>query len=435
MKRVLIVSYYWPPAGGGGVQRWLKMTKYLHLYGWKATVFTPSNAEVAGLDDSLVAEVHPEVTVVKSPIWEPYDLYKKVLGIKKDEKIYSGFIRKDKKKSKFAAWATNAIRGNFFIPDARMYWIKPGSKFLIEYLKTHKVDAIISTGPPHSMHLIARRVHKETGIPWVADFRDPWTQFGYYKEIPKTWFADLYNKLLEKKVVNTATKIVTVSKSWVDDFKKITDRRDVQLITNGYDPADFEGVEVVKEKKFTIIHLGSMDKYRNLPTLWKTLHAIAAKNDGFKRDLKLALIGPTDGAVLSELAELGLGDNVEEAPFIPHDEAVKRLKSSHLLLLSINNSENQSGIIPGKMYEYIGSGTPILCIGPESGDSIDIMNECVPNSTAAYSDTAKMEQIILEAYDAFTIGKDLHHLSPLRMQYSRKELAGKYAQLLNTITT
>ncbi|MBK9488199.1 MAG: hypothetical protein IPO07_04910 [Haliscomenobacter sp.] len=198
MKKFLLITYYWPPAGGGGVMRWVKMTKYIRQYGWEPVVYTPENGETAAFDESLAKEVAPALQVVKTPIWEPYQLYKQFLGRKKEEKIYSGFINEGKKES-LAQKVSVFIRGNFFIPDARMFWIKPSIKYLTKYLKEHPVDAIVSTGPPHSMHLIAEGVHKATGIPWVADFRDPWTNIDFYKDLRLTSWADARHKALEQR--------------------------------------------------------------------------------------------------------------------------------------------------------------------------------------------------------------------------------------------
>jgi glycosyltransferase involved in cell wall biosynthesis len=234
MKKVLIITYYWPPMGGGGVQRWLKMTKYFREFGWEPVIFTTENGEASVVDESMLAEIPSGIETLKVPIWEPFGLYKKLLGKSKDEKIAPGLGQETKGNStlqKLSIW----VRGNFFIPDARMFWIKPSSKFLEKYLKENKIDAIISTGPPHSTHLIAFNVTRENNIPWIADFRDPWTNIDFYHKLMLTGWADNKHKKLELKVLKNANAIVTVSWSWAKDFEKLINRK-IDVITNGFDP-------------------------------------------------------------------------------------------------------------------------------------------------------------------------------------------------------
>ncbi|MBE9481851.1 MAG: glycosyl transferase family 1, partial [Bacteroidetes bacterium] len=174
MKKVLIITYYWPPSGGAGVQRWLKFVKYLREFGWEPIVYTPENPEAPDIDNSLEKDIPDNLTVIKRKIWEPYTAYKKFIGQEKEQKINAGFLSENKKpklSENISVW----IRGNFFIPDARKFWIKPSVKFLTNYLKNNPVDAMISSGPPHSMHMIALGLKQRLGIPWLADFRDPWT--------------------------------------------------------------------------------------------------------------------------------------------------------------------------------------------------------------------------------------------------------------------
>ena len=212
MKRVLIITYYWPPSGGSGVQRWLKMSKYLPDYDWQPVIYTTENAEYPIIDPSLEKDVPTDMEVIRRPIHEPYNFYKKFLGIKKEETVKMGFIHeKEKKKGwkvNFSLW----IRGNLFIPDARCGWVKPSVKYLKEYLKEHPVDAIISTGPPHSMHLIAMKLKEELGIPWIADFRDPWTEIDYYNDLHLTRCADRKHHRLEREVLTNLIADIVAKK-------------------------------------------------------------------------------------------------------------------------------------------------------------------------------------------------------------------------------
>jgi glycosyltransferase involved in cell wall biosynthesis len=433
MKRVLIISYYWPPAGGGGVQRWLKMTKYLHEAGWQPIIYTPSNAEVAGMDSSLAREIHPSVVVIQSPIWEPYDIYKKVLGIKKEEKIYSGFIQKDSKKPQWLRTFTQWIRGNFFIPDARKFWKKPGITFLNNYISDHKIDAIISTGPPHTTHLIAMSVAKTNKIPWVADFRDPWTQIDFYKDLHLSYFADKKHKALEKKVLIEATKVVTISPTLVQDLQKISKRSDIQYISNGYDPADFVSDIEQRTDKFVLSHVGSMNGDRNPDSFWQAISKTMVDVPSFAEDLELALIGPVDSKVFESIEKAHLTQNLRHISFVPHDEAIAEMRSAHLLFLSINNTENQGGILTGKLFEYLGAKRPILCIGPEKCDAVDLLREFQPDSLASFENVDRVVQIIKKHYADFK-NKNIPEISNDVEKFSRRSLAHAFAKLLDEIT-
>ncbi|MFZ1686280.1 MAG: glycosyltransferase, partial [Flavobacteriales bacterium] len=236
MKRVLIITYYWPPNGGAGVQRWLKMAKYLPQYGWQPVVYTPSNPEVIVPDTTLERELPPEVEVVKRPITEPYSLYKRLTGRKADEKVHLGFLNEKKKKGwreDVAVW----IRGNAFVPDARVWWVRPSVKFLAEYLRAHRVDAIVSTGPPHSMHLIALGLKKRfPDLRWIADWRDPWTTIDFYHQLKLTAWADRKHHRLERTVIRTADLNVAVGWTMAEELKSLGAKR-TEVITNGFDPA------------------------------------------------------------------------------------------------------------------------------------------------------------------------------------------------------
>ncbi len=261
LRKVLIITYYWPPSGGAGVQRWLKFSKYLHEYGWEPIIYTPENPEAPSQDFTLLKEIPKGITIIKTPIWEPYEFYKKLVGMKKGEKVNAGFLN-EKKKPALAEGFSTWIRGNFFIPDARKFWIKPSVKYLNNYLKQNPVDAIISTGPPHSMHLIALGVKKKLNIPWLADFRDPWTDIDFYHHLRLTKWADKKHKRLELSVLKNADIVTTVSNNWGKDLEKIYSRK-VDIVTNGFDPEDFAAANQTLDTMFTLTHIGSLNKDRN----------------------------------------------------------------------------------------------------------------------------------------------------------------------------
>jgi glycosyltransferase involved in cell wall biosynthesis len=275
-RKVLIITYYWPPGGGAGVQRWLKFVKYLNEFGWQPIVYTPENGEMPVLDDSLAADIPNDTLVIKTPIWEPYDFYKKLVGAKKHEKINTGFLTERKRpglKEKLAVW----LRGNFFIPDARCFWIKPSVSFLNKWLSENNVDAIVSTGPPHSMHLIAQKVSVRNRIPWLADFRDPWTNIDYYKDLMLTGWADRRHHDLEKSVVSVADRVVVVGPTMQHEFSEKY-HRNIDVITNGFDTDDVLHADTIRNDKFVIAHVGTLVRTRNPVKLWNVLSDLISEH-------------------------------------------------------------------------------------------------------------------------------------------------------------
>lgn len=426
-KRILLISYYWPPAGGGGVQRWLKMTKYLPDMGYDVMVYTPENGEFPAEDASLLKEVHPDITLIKTPIWEPYGWYKRFTGRKKSEKVYSGFI--SHKKEGWLQKIAVFIRGNFFIPDARKFWIKPSVKYLNSYLKSNPVDVIISTGPPHSMHLIALGVTKKHSIPWIADFRDPWTNIDFYDQLRLTKQADRKHRSLEMQVLRNATKVVTVSDSWAKDFVAICGRSDIEVIHNGYDEADFSALPE-PSNEFSICHIGSMNKDRDPGLLWEALKELL--NVGQIVDIKIRLIGQVDHQIFESLTKNLLMDKVEHIPFMPHQEVVNEIGRSTLLLLPINQTPNSAGVIPGKLFEYLGSGRPILGIGPLNGDSALILRKTSVGKMVERDDKENMKNEVIRCYNSIQGKSGKTENSAIR-HFSRKALASKYSDLITQL--
>lgn len=426
MRRVLIITYYWPPSGGSGVQRWLKMSKYLPENGWQPVVYTAEDAEYPVEDPSLQNDVVPESEVIRRPIVEPYTFYKRFLGIRKSEKVKAGFINEGKKKS---GWKENIsvwIRGNFFIPDARCWWVRPSVKFLSKYLKEHPVDAIISTGPPHSMHFIAKALHKKLNIPWVADFRDPWTDIDFYHDLRLTKCADRKHHRLEKQVLTEATKVVTVG--W-DCAKGLENHgaEDVCVITNGFDD-DFENnktEQIQQSDVFTMSHIGIIGANRNPQKFWE---AVAELNIP---DFKIRLIGQTDNSVVESIEKNNVEKFVEIIPYIPHNQVVEEQRKSHLLLLFINNTPNAKGVLTGKLFEYLASGRPVLAVGPEDGDVAKIIGETDSGIVVDFDDKEKMKSVIMDFYQKYKDNQLVTKRSELVERFSRRNLAKEYVQLLN----
>ena len=433
MKKLLIITYYWPPAGGGGVQRWMKFTKYLREFGWEPVIYTVSNGEYPVVDESLLKEIPANVETIKTPIWEPYSFYKRFTGRKKGERVYSGFINENKKES-FTQKVSVFIRGNFFIPDARKFWISPSIKHLRKYLKNNRVDAMVSTGPPHTTHLIAMGVKEKINVPWVADFRDPWTNIDFYDQLRLSDWADKKHRKLEKEVLKKADKVVTVSWSWADDFRRIGNRQDVEIITNGYDEADFAGASPALTKKFTICHIGSMNKDRNPLALWTSLKQLVAKDANFKEKLEIVLVGQVDFSILQTIEENGLTPFLTKIDFMPHSEVVKEIRKMQCLLLPINDTPNVAGVLPGKLYEYLGAKRPVICLGPESSDSAKIIEETKAGIRVGYEEWERLTVYLKNAFKVFQETGEVRVNNEGILKYSRKNLAKAYSELLNTLT-
>ena len=434
MKRVLIITYYWPPSGGSGVQRWLKMSKYFPENGWQPVIYTTEGAEYPVEDHTLEKDVAPEAEVIRRPIIEPYTFYKKFTGMKKGDKVKAGFTTEEAKenswKDKLSIW----IRGNLFIPDARCWWIRPSVRYLKQYLKEHPVDAIISTGPPHSMHLIALKLHKKLNIPWIADFRDPWTEIDFYQDLHLSRWADRKHHRLEKQVLTQADKVVTVGWDWAEGLKR-HGAPQVDVILNGYDWS-FEPSEqqIPLSQEFTLSHIGLLGPTRNNPIFWQALGELVNESEELKQHLNIQLIGQVDNSAIKSIGQSGLTDYVTHLPHIPHDEVMQKQCASQVLLLFVNNTPNAKGIMTGKLFEYFSSGRPILCIGPEDGDAARIISETKAGVTVGFDDKKKMKTEIMRLYETYKQNISHHTDMDIVKRYSRQVLAAEYVKIINQIT-
>ena len=434
MKRVLIITYYWPPSGGSGVQRWLKMSKYLPENGWQPVIYTTENAEYPIIDASLEKDVAPETEVIRRPIFEPYAFYKKFLGLKKEETVKMGFIQEKEKKK---GWKENLslwIRGNLFIPDARRWWVKPSVRYLKSYLKDHPVDAIISTGPPHSMHLIAMKLKEALGIPWVADFRDPWTEIDYYNDLHLTRRSDRKHHRLEHEVLTKADKVVTVAPDGARRLGRLGNRN-VGVIYNGFDRDDDTQAPVKQNDKFSITYLGVLSKIQNPEDLWQILGELVEEDVDFSKKLQINMIGQIDSSVTHSIEGHGLGQYVTYSPYIPHDQvsAVHRSSTLLLLLLMPDSEPRAKGLLTGKLFEYLASGRPILCIGPEDGDAARILKETQAGVTVRFEDRERMKETIKGLYQKYLENGLPNNSNAEIERYSRRELTKQYAKILNQI--
>lgn len=424
-KKLLIITYYFPPAGGPGVQRWLKFVKYLPEFGVQPIVYIPENPTYPIIDEGLRSQISDKVIILKNKIWEPYQLAS-VFSKNKTKKISSGIFPHKKKQTvldKTFLW----IRGNLFIPDARVFWIKPSVSYLEKYIQENDIDIIVTSGPPHSLHLIGLELKQKLNVKWFADFRDPWTTIGYHKALRLSGYAAKKHKKLEQKVLNAADKVIVTSNTTKTEFQAITNKP-ITVITNGY---DIENVEKqTLDSKFTLAHIGSFLSDRNPKFLWECLVELLTEIPDFKSHLEIKLIGAVSQEVLDSIEDFKLKGYLNLLGYVSHHEAISHQKKSQVLLLIEINSEDTKSIIPGKLFEYMVSNRPIIAIGPQGSDFSDIIKETNTGVFFDYTEKEKLKSVILDFYNQFLEGK-LQANGVGLQQYSRKNLTKQLVQLIN----
>lgn len=431
MKKVLIITYYWVPSGGSGVQRWLKFVKYLREFGWEPVVYTVENGEYPVLDPSLAKDVPEGIEVIRQPIWEPYHLYKAFIGQKQDERVVSAFLTENKKPS-LTSKISAFIRGNFFIPDARMFWIRPSARFLIDYLQKNPVDAIVSNGPPHSVHLIALKIKEKLNLPWLADFRDPWTEMDFFEDLHVTQPAFAYHRRLEKKVLQKADIVSVVGNLRKTGFERIY-QRPYEVITNGYDTEDVPAITPQRtDTNFVITHVGLMNKDRNIPVFWESIAELIAENEDFAHKVRIKLVGKCDSVVKESVRQNNLDKFVEWVDYVPHKEVMNLELLSDVLYLPVNRVFNAEVHIPAKVFEYMAVKKPILVHAPLHGDIPKIVAEAKAGLSVDYDDKEGTKAALLHFFGLFQQGR-LQAEPEGIAQFSRRNLTGKMAACLDRL--
>lgn len=419
--KVLIITYYWPPAGGSGVQRWLKFVKYLGHFSIEPIVYTVANPQYPVLDQSLLAEVPEDLDVLSQPIWEPNMIFNKSA-----QKKSAGFLEN---KTSLVGSFMKYVRANFFIPDARKFWIRPSVNYLTSYLKDHPVDAIITTGPPHSVHLIGLALKRRTQLKWLADFRDPWTEIDYFHHLPLTKRSLKKHKLLEKQVVQLADSVLVVGKSMADSFKKYN--QNTYVITNGFD--NYEHSEVTKlDARFSLVHIGMLNSDRNHTILWQALAELCAEYPQFARDLELKFIGKLTNEVRQSVSRYKLEGQTTFIDYVAHHEAIAYQQSAQVLLLLVNKVPSAKGIITGKIFEYLQARRPILAIAPKNGDLAEILNETGAGHCIDFSEKNELKKAIYNLYLQFTT-QNLEIQTLDIDKYHRKNLTKELVEILKKL--
>ena len=427
MKRVLVVTYYWPPSGGSGVQRWVKFSKYLVGEGWQCVVCTPENPDLIAVDDTLGVEIPPEVEVLRRPIVEPYEAYRRLLGRKKGQEVTPINSGGKSFKEKLSLY----VRGNMFVPDPRVWWVRPTTRFLLKYLKEHPVDVIVTTGPPQSMHLIGQRLAKATGIPWIPDFRDPWTKMYYLKHLPLTKCTWRRLEKMEQSVIDEASAVLTVT-PLVQEFYAAKTKTPVAMITNGFDEEDF-AYDAQPDGFFNVTHTGLFAKDGNPSVLWKVLGEMASRDAAFREKLRLRLAGKTDPEVLRAIAEAGLAENVVNLGYCVHADAVREQKSATILILPLRHDPDYRIILPGKLFEYLASRRPMLGIGQSDGAMTRVVTDCAAGEVCDWDDETGMHRFIEGVWKAFLDG-DVPPTAGDISAFTRRATSHSLATLLDKVS-
>jgi glycosyltransferase involved in cell wall biosynthesis len=422
-KRVLIITYYWPPSGGSGVQRWLKFAKYLPEAGWEPVIFTPENPDFDLKDESLEKEISKELEVMKFPIWEPYQLLDRIRGKKES---HPGRVLEQKEQSfleKAAIW----LRANLMIPDPRVFWVKPSVKFLTELIEKGQFQAIITTGPPHSMHLIGRDLKRKTGIFWLADFRDPWSQWEFLDKLPMQDRVRNKHKKLEQEVLKEADVVTTISPTFQHDLEQLAGRN-IDLLTNGFDSSDIPERFSIAEKKAGSLHLvytGIIDSIRNPMPLLKAMREEFSQEKG---EVKFTFVGRVSDQVREEIAgDSWLSAHVNFAGYVSHGEVFDYYKQADALALILTNTKNAKGNIPGKLFEYMATTLPIMALGDPEGDSAKILEKSGAGKVLSHSDRVAIQISLRKLFERSGEAESATGIE----QYSRRNLSFQLARLLD----
>jgi len=421
MNKVLVVTYYWPPSGGAGVQRWLKFSKYLPEFGWEPIILTvdPEYAAYPVTDFSLKEDLPSLVKVYSTPAINYFGIYKKDIS-----KIPSaGFANSidNTLKGKLLRF----IRGNFFLPDPRKGWNKYAFEKACELIETEGIKNVITTSPPHSTQLIGLKIKKKyPALNWIADLRDPWTDIYYYKQFYPTFFSKLIDLGYEESVLRKADKIITVGASLKNLFslkvKGIENKTEV--ITNGYDKDDFSGIIANKPSRFTITYVGTLSDIYPVDGFLNALYSFKEKGNEFI----LRFIG-TVSQKQKDLIQSQTGASIVEfIPYVDHTEAIKYMLNTSVLLLIIPDHQSNKSIITGKLFEYLASGKPIVCLGPADGDAAGIIENTGHGITFSYTDSKGVSEYLSSLISDISI---IEKMSP--EIFSRMELTRKIIPLFS----
>ena len=414
--KVLIITYYWPPAGGPGVQRWLKLSNYLLENNIKPVIYTPSNPKYPSIDESLLKDVNSEIEVINQPIFEPFGnllsrIRKNGIPKKRDQSIFDKLLI--------------YLRGNLFIPDSRIFWVNSSVDFLSKYILKNNIENIITTGPPHSLHMIGLKLKSKINITWYADFRDPWTKINYHKKLKLSLRSKRKHLELENKVLNSCDRIIVTSNKLLKEYNGTT-TTPISLITNGF---DYQKLELELDEKFSITHIGRLLPERNPKILWQALKELSITNKNFKNNLKINFIGNVSENFRSKIKSNNLENNAIYHGYIKYNQTIPYLLKSQILLLIESDDKESSYAIPAKIFEYINSGRPIIAIGPKDSEVKQIIDETKSGKYFLYSEYGDLLRYLSNSYYLYE-SKKLYSASVNIDKYHRKNIAKKLSNII-----
>ena len=421
-KRVLIITYYWPPSGGSGVQRWAYFAKYLEQFGIVPIVLTvdPKKASYPSIDNDLLKEVE-YIEVHRTSTFEPLQYYSLLTTGKKKEGIPFGSIE-TKSKSPIKKLG-RYVRANLILPDARKYWNSYALKASRRLIQNNEIDVVITTGPPHSTHLIGEKLKTEFNIPWLVDFRDPWSEMFYNQDLPMTKASIEKNEALEVSILNKADKVITVSHYIADLLVKKSDKskRDIHIIENGYDDRLFKEKRE-KKTQSTIAYVGYLGKHHNYELLVEGLSAFVKQYP--EKEIILELAGNIEPVVL-ELLKEKLSIQIKNHGIVSHEVAIQLMQESHVLLFTVPKTNYIKGLISGKIFEYIASKTPIVSLNSDAEEANKIISQFDTNYVVENPNemASAIDNCILNTGNSQPTNDKI-------AQYSRENLTGKLADII-----
>ncbi len=430
MKRLLIIVYYWPPTGGSGVQRWVKFAKHLRSFGWEPVIYTPLNPFVHERDESLLKDIPEGIEIIRHPVFEITRYFGAPNANSSNTANANPSLFSRLKKS-----IGSYVRGNFFIPDPRILWVKPSIKFLSGYLKNNKIDAIASSGPPHSLHMIASGVAQKFNTPWAADFRDPWLEILNFHGFKTSRSAFSKHEQLYNKIINQADVTIVAQGSVRQNFQAHT-TKPVCLITNGYDVDDMRDSSPANldKAKFNLVFVGLFFAIRNAPAFWQALNELINENESFRKHLHLVFVGKVQQEIMGDLSKFNLLNYCEFTGYVNHALAIGYQKQADGLLLFTGTTPEFKYDIPGKLFEYLAVQRPIVCVAAHDNDSAQIVTSSGAGYVADPNNKDEIKKVILSLFVQYLSGGITLNSSGFE-QYERKNLTQKLAAELDRITT
>jgi len=432
LKKVLIITYYWPPASGPGVQRWLKFAKYLPEYGWEPIILTVEGGSFPAMDEDLLQEVSTTTKVFRTKTWEPFGIYNRLRGKKGNQvEVGGGAFTADKS---IVRRIGTYIRSNYFIPDARIGWNKSAIAKASALIQEYNITYIVTTSPPHSSQLIGLELKKKHKLKWLADLRDPWMSMMYNQFLTRTKASTQKDQKYENQILENADHVTVVGDSMKKEF---SDRaHNITVITNGYDSDDLNHSETKQEafEKFTLFFMGNFLSQQSFAFFWKTLKQFTHHDPEIANRFRMLIIGNVSEVVQKDIEHHNVTSFIDIEPFQSHDQVIRKMKRSHLLYLPIPKTEGNEMIITGKIFEYLASKLPILSIGPIGGDADYILRNTNRDKIISYGETDELLVQLQNAWSQWKSNKNqFYYDNDHHQQFERKSLTEKMSQVLNSL--